>query len=309
MDETETAFGPLHLRAIGAESAGPVDRISVRDYVREAEIGAFAAERGVTQRIRFNVVLEVAHHAAAREDDVDQVVSYDMIVKAIERLLSEERVDLLETLAERLAQACLEDRRVSRSFIRVEKLDRIPGALGVEIVRSRVGPDLPRLLPEAPVKTQTKEPVDVIYLDGAALKLAGAWLSAIAVRGRPAIVCVGPGVEIVAPDTPNARRRGYLMVEMTALELADMDERFEVVSSRTEMEWSLDAGVFPIWAPARMAEAGRTRDVPDAASPAELAGWLSEVIEGRLVVVGDTQELDVEATFVGWSDPDAISAI
>ena len=79
MDETAIAFELPHVRAAATGVAGPLDRISVRDYTRAVEIGAFATERGVTQRLRFNVVLEVGHHAAAQDDDVDKVISYDTI--------------------------------------------------------------------------------------------------------------------------------------------------------------------------------------------------------------------------------------
>jgi dihydroneopterin aldolase len=137
MDETSIAFELPHARASATHAGPPLDRISVRDYVRQVEIGAFRSERGVTQRIRFNVVLEVSHHAAARDDDVDQVISYDTITEAIEAALAVERVNLLETLAERVAAGCLADPRAVRAFVRIEKLDRIPGALGVEIVRDR----------------------------------------------------------------------------------------------------------------------------------------------------------------------------
>lgn len=289
MNEKETAFGPLQLRALRASDTLPADRISVRDYVRLAEIGAYACERGVSQRLRFNVVLEVSHHAAAREDDVDQVVSYDTIIAAIDRLLASDRLDLLETLAERLAQTCLSDARVLRTFIRIEKLDRIPGALGVEIVRTRVSPEMPRLHRDVPAVDMSRGPVDVIFLDADALRAdnAAAWLDAIVERGRPAITCVGPRGTVPEAKTPNLRRIGYLAVETAALELAHFDGRFEVVATRAEMEWSLGARVWPIWAPARLADGARSEDVPDASRPAALAGWLSEMIEGRLILVTD----------------------
>ncbi len=310
MDDTEAAFGPLHLRAAGVDGAGPADRISVRDYVREAEIGAFASERGVTQRLRFSVVLEVAHHAAASDDDVDKVVSYDMITRAIDRLLSDERVDLLETLAERLAQACLDDTRVSRAFVRVEKLDRIPGALGVEIVRARVGSKLPRLVRERPRNAPEQAPVDVIFLGREAIRLHGAaWLAAIAARGKPAITCLGAGGPVPASVTRNARRRGLLMVEAAALELADLNARFEVVGSRTEMEWSLESGVLPIWAPARMVETAQSAAPPDATAPADLAAWLCKVIGGRLVIVGSADEAVGDATRLAPDEPAALAAL
>ena len=44
-------------------------------------------------------------------------------------------MNLLETVAERIAQSCLEDIRAVRVFVRIEKLEKIPGGLGVEIVR------------------------------------------------------------------------------------------------------------------------------------------------------------------------------
>jgi dihydroneopterin aldolase len=127
-----------------ASEAGPLaDRIYVRDYTRSVEIGAFATERGVARRVRFNIVFEVCHSAAAAEDDVDQVLSYDTITEAIEAEIAAERINLLETLAERVAVRCLADPRALRAFVRIEKLDRIPGAVGVEIVRARSG-GLPR---------------------------------------------------------------------------------------------------------------------------------------------------------------------
>lgn len=313
MDKTETAFGPLHLRAFASDAAGPLDRISVRDYVCRAEIGAFASERGVTQRLRFNVVLEVAHHAAARDDDVDQVVSYDMIIKAIERLLTDERVDLLETLAERLAQACLADPRVLRAFIRVEKLDRIPGALGVEIVRSRIGPETPRLHGERKILTSSQPAeasVDVIFLGPEALRHGASWLSAIADRGHPAITCLGSSGQVPVAGTANARRQGYLMIELEALALADLDERFEVVTSRTEMEWALDAGVWPIWAPARMAEAALSRDVPDAKEPVALAEWLCSFVAGRLLIAdGEARNRNGEVVKLDPTRPAGLAAL
>ena len=61
-----------------AEAAGqpssPPDRISLRDYITEVEIGAFQSERGTTQRLAFNVVVELAP-TDRTIDDVDPVDS------------------------------------------------------------------------------------------------------------------------------------------------------------------------------------------------------------------------------------------
>lgn len=130
---------PMTARPSAApDTEPPRDRIFLANYVREIEIGAYREEHGVTQRVRFDVVLEVTRNTAHIDDQVPRVVSYDDLVQAIEDLISGPRINLLETLAERLAQMCLIDPRARRVHVRVEKLDRLMGAgLGVEIVRDR----------------------------------------------------------------------------------------------------------------------------------------------------------------------------
>lgn len=86
---------------------GVHDRLSLRDHIVEVEIGAFQAERDMTQRVSFDVVVEVAAPKADLDDDVDQILSYDRLTWAIEHELAAERLNLLETLAERIADRIL----------------------------------------------------------------------------------------------------------------------------------------------------------------------------------------------------------
>lgn len=113
----------------------PCDRVFLRDHVAAIEIGAYAEEYGVTQRLRFSVELDVRKFSADYADEVESVVSYDLIFEAIRDLAAGSRMKLLETFAERLAARLLTEPRVARARIRIEKLDRVSGALGVEIER------------------------------------------------------------------------------------------------------------------------------------------------------------------------------
>ena len=136
--DSKLAFEHPEARAAAdGQPAKPLDRISLRDHVTTAEIGAFQQERGTTQRLRFNVVVEVSTPEAPLDDDVDKILSYDTITEAIETELAAERLNLLETLAERVPDRILWAPQAMRVFVRIEKLDRGPGALGVEIVRTR----------------------------------------------------------------------------------------------------------------------------------------------------------------------------
>jgi dihydroneopterin aldolase len=125
--------------ASGAATEIPADRIFLRGYTREIEIGAYSEEFGVTQRVRFDIVLEVTRNTAHIDDQVGRVINYDDLIEAIETLASGPRITLLETFAERLAQLSLIDPRARRVHIRIEKLDRLPGGatLGCEITRQR----------------------------------------------------------------------------------------------------------------------------------------------------------------------------
>ena len=290
MDETAQAFEHPHARASATHAGPPLDRISVRDYVREIEIGAFRSEHGVTQRLRFNIVLEVAHHAAG-SDDVDRIVSYDGITDAIEAAIAAQRLNLLETLAERVAAGCLGDPRAVRVFVRIEKLDRIPGALGVEIVRSRVGADIQRrrTLSEGPDPAAVPVPVPAairILVLPPACALDPAWIAAAAdCPGARVTIACGPVPAAAAIGGEAGRRIALLAVDQAAWALAGQDPRFEVVASRTALDWAARTGRRPVWAPAQMLGATRGSEAPAGTGPRALASWLAAEIGATAVLV------------------------
>lgn len=250
-NDIRLAFEHPSERASATESPGLAlrDRISLRDHVREVDIGAFQAERGTTQRICFNVVVEVGvPDAAVENDDVDQILSYDTITEAIDRELSAERLNLLETLAVRVAEDILNQPLAARVFVRIEKLDRGPGALGVEIVRDRA-----QVMP-IPME-ETIQP-SVIYLENKAIGSddLSALLDNLQGLGIPLILCVGlPDQSPVQAAHPMAQRRiDLLSIEQNAWVLAARDRRCVVVATRTELDWAIKNGQISVWAPSKI---------------------------------------------------------
>ncbi len=295
MDETAIAFEHPAVRAAATSGADPLDRISVRDYVRDIEIGAFQAERGVTQRVRFNVVLEVSRTTAAQDDDVDKVISYDSITEAIDLQLSTERINLLETLAERIAERCLDDVRVARAFVRIEKLDRIPGTLGVEIVRAqKAGTQAIREVEKSSPPDATPHPL-VVYLSNDVLHGPNLnhWLDALEQQPEPAIICVGKAEE-TAPHAAHKladRRIGLLSIEQNAWVLAGQDDRCVVVDSRTELDWAMKNGQMSVWAPSKIVLDAVEKPKVDAEKPEALALWFAEQFQAArfLLIDSDTE--------------------
>ncbi|MFO1089558.1 MAG: (5-formylfuran-3-yl)methyl phosphate synthase [Hyphomicrobiales bacterium] len=113
-----------------------VDQIFVRDFVLPIEIGAYSHERGRQQRVRFDVWADVRRKTPDR-DDMRHIFSYDVITDAIRTVVAEGPLQLVETLAERIAGRLLEHPGLLKVRVRVEKLDVGPGGVGVEIVRER----------------------------------------------------------------------------------------------------------------------------------------------------------------------------
>jgi dihydroneopterin aldolase len=122
--------------------------VFLRDMVLDAHIGVHAHEHAGPQRIRVNLDLSV-HDDGARAlsraapaigpDELSRVVDYEVLANAVRDIVATGHVRLVETLAERIAEACLLDPRVAAARIRVEKLDIFPDAFsaGVEIERRR----------------------------------------------------------------------------------------------------------------------------------------------------------------------------
>lgn len=282
--EIRLAFSHPSERSEATATRLTLDRISLRDHIVDIEIGAFQAERGTTQRICFNVVVEVEPVSAPLDDDVDRILSYDRVTEAIAHELSEERLNLLETLAERVAERILLEPQAVRAFVRIEKLDRGPGALGVEIVRSRAQVD-------AETAEDDKPHPRLVYLSNAAIaseRLTG-WIDQLEERKRPLILCVGAH-DLAAPQTGHAmtqRRIDLLAIEQNAWKLASRDPRCVVVSTRTELDWAMKNDQISVWAPSKIvldAVDGPSSHPRDAVA---LAAWFAATFEaGEMLVVG-----------------------
>ncbi len=127
-----------------ASSTRALRHVFLRDLVLSASIGIYPHERAARQRVRINVDLGVEDDGAralsrARvgRDELSRVVDYEKVAAAVRGIVAAGHVRLVETLAERIAEACLTDPRVHLARIRVEKLDIFADATsaGVEIER------------------------------------------------------------------------------------------------------------------------------------------------------------------------------
>ena len=82
-----------------------------------------------------NVCTGTTDHAEVVKVYYDEnVITYEIILRAIEKHTSEGRLYLLETLANKISDSCFSDSRIKTIDIQIEKLDRIKGSLGIRMI-------------------------------------------------------------------------------------------------------------------------------------------------------------------------------
>lgn len=278
------AFAHPEERSVASAGADPRDRISLRDYIVEVDIGAFQQERGHRQRVLFNIVVEVRPAPQPLNDDVDRILSYDRLTEGVAAELAAERLNLLETLAERLAARILTEPQAMRVFVRIEKLDIGPFQLGVEIVRSRAEAAL-QVVGQDGLESAVHPVVAYFDNDMIAADDLAAKLDALQSKGAPVILTVG------LPDFPRAqtghrptqRRVDMLAMEQNAWTLAARDPRCVVVATRTEIDWAVKRGQMIVWAPSKLVL--DAVDGPHDRAPLMLALWLAELMAAQELIV------------------------
>ncbi|MEV8636153.1 dihydroneopterin aldolase [Streptosporangium sp. NPDC051023] len=97
------------------------DRISVRGLRARGRHGVLPAERELGQEFVVDVTLFVDTAPAAADDDLAKTVDYGQLAQDLVKVVEGEPVDLIETLAQRLADVCLSRERVLSAEVSVHK--------------------------------------------------------------------------------------------------------------------------------------------------------------------------------------------
>ena len=120
-----------------ADGVRKIRHVFIRDMVIDCSIGIYTHEKEHEQRVRINLDLAVGEGDHLINDDIRNVISYEDMAKGVEVIIAAGHINLVETLAENIAEMCLQDKRVFSARVRVEKLDIIASAesVGVEIER------------------------------------------------------------------------------------------------------------------------------------------------------------------------------
>lgn len=112
------------------------DCIFIKDYIIDCNIGVYAEEKGVTQKVRLSVDAFLETGVRSTKDEMIEVPSYTDILDVIEKIKIQGHINLVETFAEKITQLLLVDKKINGVRVIVEKLERGP-VRGVQIYRTR----------------------------------------------------------------------------------------------------------------------------------------------------------------------------
>ena len=122
------------------------DRIFLEGLESRCVIGIFDWERKLKQKILIDLEFPTDTRKAARSDRIDSTINYKEIAKLLLREVPKSRFQLVETLAEFIAELCLKRFFLPEITVRVSKPGAIRGSrnVGVQITRKRTGKILKR---------------------------------------------------------------------------------------------------------------------------------------------------------------------
>jgi 7,8-dihydroneopterin aldolase/epimerase/oxygenase len=98
------------------------DRIELRGLRALGTHGALPEEQFRAQPFEVDVDLDIDLRKAGQSDTLEDTVDYGALAEAVERVITRERFQLLERLAERIADEVRQDSRVEAATVTVRKL-------------------------------------------------------------------------------------------------------------------------------------------------------------------------------------------
>jgi len=120
---------------------GHEDHVFIRGLELVCSIGIYDHEKQTPQRVWINIDMTIRPSPVQVDDQIENVVSYETVANQVRDLVARGHINLVETMAEDIASLCLQNDRVLKVQVRVEKPDILSDAtsVGIEITRLNKG--------------------------------------------------------------------------------------------------------------------------------------------------------------------------
>ncbi len=113
------------------------DIVFIEDLRIETIIGIYGWERTVKQTIALDIEMAADNVTAACSEDIADALNYKAVAKRMIAFTEESQFQLVETLAERLAEIILHEFNVPRVRLKLSKLGAVTGSRSVGVIIER----------------------------------------------------------------------------------------------------------------------------------------------------------------------------
>ena len=114
-----------------------MDKIFLRDLEIEAVIGIWEWERRITQKVSIDLEMAADNRKAAATESIDDALNYKAVAKRLIQFVEESRFQLVETLAERIAEIILDEFDVDWLRLKLGKPGAVTGSREVGVIIER----------------------------------------------------------------------------------------------------------------------------------------------------------------------------
>ena len=114
-------------------------KVLIKDLIFNTSIGIHNFEKKRKQQIKFNIEIDTDPHLKPNDNNLNTIVNYEDITKAIRKITQKKHYDLLEVLAEDIFLILFKNKNIVKIKLRIEKPEIIKNtsSVGIEIIKKR----------------------------------------------------------------------------------------------------------------------------------------------------------------------------
>lgn len=114
-----------------------MDIVYIRDLRIETVIGIYDWEREIRQTVSLDLEMGTNIRQAAQTDSIDDTLDYKSVAKRLIQFVEDSEFQLVETLAERIADIVLNEYEVPWMKLRLSKPGAVTGSQDVGVIIER----------------------------------------------------------------------------------------------------------------------------------------------------------------------------
>ena len=109
--------------------------VQITNLILNAKIGIHSYEKATKQPIRINIKVSITPPSSFNDNSIKNIVDYEKIVNGVKNIVNREHTNLVEALAQKIADLCLDYEMAESVIIKIEKLEIIDetDSVGIEI--------------------------------------------------------------------------------------------------------------------------------------------------------------------------------